>query len=40
MKMPVNSIDRSSTVKLHVSELKIPKTSTIENDLPDGPTNR
>ena len=37
IKMPVNSIDRSSTSNPHVSELKIPKTSTIEKESPDGP---
>jgi hypothetical protein len=40
IKMPVNTIDRSSTSNPHVSELKIPKTSTIENDTPDGPKTR
>ena len=40
IKMPVNTVDRSSTGNPHVSELKIPKTSTIENDTPDGPKTR
>ena len=37
IKMAVNSIDRSSTGNPLVSELKVPKTSPLENESPDGP---
>ena len=40
IKMPVNTIERTSTSNPHLSELKIPKTSTVENDSPDGPKTR